>query len=130
MRTHGVCVIAIACGCGSVANKTDAAVHDGPSDGATCVGVGISVCLDAPPTSPVTVTSTTTLGTSVASSCTAIVPQQLGPELCVVAGTSLMITGTLNVTGSRPLVLLATGDATISGTVDVSSHRTRSGPGA
>jgi hypothetical protein len=97
--------------------------------GPLCLGTTITVCLDAEPKMPLSVTSATTIDTSNANNCTAVVAQQLGPELCVLAGSKIEISGALTATGTRPLVLFSSGDLTVTGSVDVSSNAGRIGAG-
>jgi len=52
-----------------------------------------------------------------------------GPELAVLRVRSLVVDGTTVVTGSRPLVIVASGDITISGALDASARRAIPGPG-
>jgi hypothetical protein len=78
----------------------------------------------------VNIASASAIDTSADAACTFVVPQVFGPELCVVAGTTVTISDALVATGSRPLAILATENATIGGTIDVSSTRMRHGAGA
>jgi hypothetical protein len=88
------------------------------------------LCVPERPTMSVEIASASAIDTSADGACTFVVPQVFGPELCVVAGTTVTITDALVATGSRPLAILATDNATIGGTIDVSSTRTRHGAGA
>src|ERR1043166_2901360 len=93
-----------------------------PPDARVCFGVAlVKVCLDKAPTQPVTFSGMTALDTGRASSCTQTVPQTNGPELCVVAGTTVTVSGTLTVQGSRPLVLIGATAVSVPGTLDLSS---------
>jgi len=60
-----------------------------------------------------------------------IVPQMAGPELCVLPIGTLTVRagGTLFAEGQRPLVILASGDVDIAGTLDVSAEGAAPGPG-
>lgn len=123
----------------------DAAVHgDGPSDGhvdplgdgdtppdaANCFGHGLAtVCLTELPTGNYDVLASATTKLSTDTGCTQVVTQSGGPELCVVAGIDIHIDGTLDVTGPRPLVLLATGTLEVSGKIDAGSYRLLDGLG-
>ena len=97
----------------------------------TCTGTGAyQVCVQKP-SAPVTLTGTLDTGTS---------PKCMNPfsgwasgqpAACFVVGTQITVTGTLAVTGSKPLVLLASDTITVSGTIDASSHLGgTTGPGA
>jgi hypothetical protein len=96
-----------------------------------CYGTSlVRACLDAEPTGPVT--QTTAINTD--ADCQLVRPQPAGPELCIIAGTTVNITGTANlVTGARPLVLIATDSISVAAAavIDVSSRSTtRVGAGA
>jgi hypothetical protein len=65
------------------------------------------------------------------STITQVVSQPGGPEVCVLQVRDLIIErdGVLAVSGSRPLVIMATGDVDIRGAIDVSAEHQRPGPG-
>jgi hypothetical protein len=94
-------------------------------DAQLCYGVGVvKVCFPALPSGTVNLPGgVNPLDTSVNASCTLVVAQQGGPPLCVIAGTTVTVSGTLVAIGTRPLVLVATDVLTVSssGTIDVSS---------
>jgi len=121
------------CGFSLSAGAVDAAVDDvGGAEEDTCLGTGlVRACLTEPPSADV-VLDTQTLDTDVAASCTQVIAQLDGTELCVIAGTSISVIGVVTTTGTRPLVLAATGTITISsnGILDASSDATRTGAGA
>jgi hypothetical protein len=98
-------------------------------DAQLCWGSGLApVCLNAPATGVRvldTALDTDTLGT-----CTDLIAQPAGPELCVIAATQINVSNTVTATGTRPLMLLATDTIQIGGTLDVSSKRTAAKPGA
>ncbi|HSS01497.1 MAG TPA: hypothetical protein VLM79_30770 [Kofleriaceae bacterium] len=109
-----------------------APIDSAPLDGAVspvCLGTFVRVCVD-PPSSPVTLT-TQELDTSTSARCQ---PYTATPpvDACVVTGPSITIPSgnTITVTGGRRLILFATGEITIAGTLDVSSRRDGSGPAA
>ncbi len=98
-----------------------------------CFGAGlVRVCLPSAPSTHVQLDGSTPINTDVDASCTQIAAQAGGPSVCVIAGTTLDVTGMVIATGSRPLVLFASGAITVaaSGTVDVSSSANRVGAGA
>jgi hypothetical protein len=107
--------------------------HDGAPDARpdanNCFGGGLAtVCLTALPTGDYDVPASATPTTvSTDSGCTQVVTQNGGPELCVIAGVNVHIDGTLDATGSRPLVLVATSTLEVSGKIDVASYRLLSG---
>jgi hypothetical protein len=95
-----------------------------PADARVCFGTGlVKVCLTAAPTQPRAFTAATSLDTGNANNCTQVFTQTGGPDLCVIAGTTVTITSTFIVTGSRALVLIGADSVTVTGTgsVDVSS---------
>jgi len=98
---------------------------DVPPDARACFGTGIvQVCLAQAPAMPFNNGDLTTIDTgdtSATSKCAATVSG--GENYCVIAGTSISITGALRATGSKPLVLLSTSTITVSQLIDVGSHR-------
>jgi hypothetical protein len=111
--------------------------HDGPPSEAGrdidapdmqyCYGVAPTmICLASEPTG---VTSTfgspaQPLDTDTSTFCRNDVLVPAGNTLCVAAYASVTLGAAANVTltGSRPLVVIATGDISIAGTIDVASH--------
>jgi len=105
-------------------------------DAQKCFGSGnFTICLQTPPTSSLdietdtTIATDSTVATGSAAACDLLIPQTGGPTLCVMARTSIIVAATATLSaivaegsGGGPLVLLATGDLTVSGTVDVASH--------
>jgi hypothetical protein len=71
------------------------------------------------------------IDTSNAASCTKLVTQANGPELCVRTAATITISGYMRFKGSRPLVMVAVDSITITatGTLDVSSFRGDVGAG-
>jgi len=113
----------------------DAAIPPMPPDARICFGVGaLTVCLNVVPAAPVTLVGSATPFDTSGPGCTQLVTQTAGPELCVIAGTSITVTGALVAVGARPLVLVATDEITVTaaGVVDVSSriNPRRAGAGA
>ena len=103
----------------------DAPMIDGPP-GALCLGTPLRVCLTTTPTQPVALPA----AIDTMSGCTQIVMQASGPELCVVAGTTVTVPGATRATGPRPLVVVATQALTVEGTIDASSSAAAAGAGA
>jgi hypothetical protein len=104
-------------------------------DGRVCFGQGlVQVCLDSAPGPAVTLPGAMNpLDTTVDGNCTKIVPQTSGPELCVIAGTTVTVSGSFAAIGARPLVLIGAETIIVSGTLDVSSKiagGSRKGAGA
>jgi hypothetical protein len=104
------------------------------SDPALCFGSGaFTVCLPSLPSGPRTLAASTI--TTDADQCNEGIVVDAGsgrPQLCVIAGTSVMVTGTIHARGSLPLVIIATdGDLRMQGGgIDVSSAHTIPAPGA
>lgn len=111
----------------SVEPVADGAVDTVPSDtGAFCYGQGIvQFCL---PTEPTGVRAlVTTIDTD--TDCDGSVFQTNGPEACLVMGGTLSLMN-VRVTGTRPLVVLASDTITLAGTIDVASRRIDAGAAA
>jgi hypothetical protein len=89
------------------------------SDSGTCYGTGlVTACFAAAPTGTKTLTNDIDTGTS--SECD---NDPRNAAWCVIAGASISVPTTVRVTGTRPLVLVATGTITIAGLLDASSKR-------
>jgi len=89
----------------------------------SCFGTDLlNICLTSLPTDPVTLASAASpLDTGIDTNCRQIVPQSGGPELCVISGPTVTVSGTFVAIGARPLVLIGTDTVSVSGTLDVSS---------
>ncbi len=106
-----------------------------PDPGDVCFGAAtgfVKPCF-APADAPnAAVALSAAINTDNAPECSTTVKSAAG--LCVIAGTTITITGLVTVTGAKPLVLLATtGAITIDGALDGASHvasPTTSGPSA
>jgi hypothetical protein len=100
-------------------------------DDQSCLGTGDYMACYPTPTAAVTVTGT--LNTDTSMLCQSAQPGTgwtSQPASCFVVGTNISVTGVV-VTGSRPLVLFASGNITVSGGIDAASHRDgTTGPGA
>jgi hypothetical protein len=124
-------------GMGSNDGGTDGPEIDGdPSiDARACFGAdNYEVCLTTVPSAPVTLPATV----DTTSSTLCLTTQPAGwvsrgqPASCFIVG-SMITAGNVNVTGSRPLVLLATQTINVTGVLDVASHggaNPKTGPGA
>jgi hypothetical protein len=133
----GVISFLVGCGFQSTAmntsidagNQPDASIDAGTTAGSdamidaqVCFGSGlVKVCLDSAPSNPVSYSGASTIDTSNAAACTKTFANPGGPELCVIAGTSITVNGTLTATGSRALVLIGATTVSVPGTLDVSS---------
>ena len=102
------------------------ASDDGPSeidaslvDAQLCYGTLTRVCLPSAPTSTVIIAGT--LDTSSDPRCTVIEDDDAG-FLCVIAGGNISVEAT-DVTGTRPLVLVAAGSITLEDVLDAGSRR-------
>jgi hypothetical protein len=115
-------------GDGSADAMIDTIVVDVPTG---CVGnSGWAVCLDSNP-SPVSLSGS--FSTDAAAQCAMPVPSSWTssgqPAACIVEGSTINVSGTLTVTGSRPLVLAASDSITISKLI-ARAGDTADGPGA
>lgn len=98
-------------------------VQPPPPDAAVCVGGSfLMVCLPQRPAVPLVLASQTFDTSDPACMTTASVTPSA--DICVLAGTTIEISGQLRATGARPLVLVAFDSISIqsAGTIDVSSH--------
>ncbi len=141
----GLVTIAIAAGCGfshgSVPNvPVDGSVDappDMPEEEQVCFGNSpfslFTVCYGQSqvPTAPINATIDAKYDTTACAAPGRVVTSK-GIESCLVAGGRIEITASFTVTGTRPLVILATTDLLVaqSGIVDASSPKTRNGPNA
>lgn len=140
----GACGFSVPAGPRDGAAGTDdgtgaAATVDGPNvdapAGGLCFGEGnFIVCLAALPTSAVRYDGVSSIITSGGQCPGEVVIPSTGPELCVVAGTTVTVNEFVDVSGTRPLVLVATSGAltvTSIATIDASAFRNGgAGPGS
>ncbi len=101
-------------------------------DDATCLGRGATALCFANPAAVVSFSGNFNTDSNGLCSATAPVAGWTGgASACFVVGTSITVSGATAVTGSRPLVLFASGGITVNGNLDVASHRGgTSGPGS
>jgi hypothetical protein len=89
------------------------------SDALSCYGAGlVNDCFTMPLTGTVTIPSGT-LNTGSSGMCST----QFSTECVIAAGDITVASGTLNVIGPKPLVLIAATTIMVTGTIDVASHR-------
>jgi hypothetical protein len=103
----------------SIDASVDAGI-DGPPDAVFCFGTFARICLQRMPSAPLTIATPTTIDTVSSTLCAATAG---GPDVCVLAATTISIDQALRATGARPLVLLATDSITVSNAIDVASRR-------
>ncbi|HEY6180132.1 MAG TPA: hypothetical protein VIX73_37080, partial [Kofleriaceae bacterium] len=104
---------------------------DGGPVGDSCFGHAPFVVCVGPPAGPQRWNAPTPIDTDVC-------PAALGGQLvdvgtvpaCAMVATDMQITGSVDVHGSRPLVLVSLGSISIAGTIDVASHASKRGPAA
>jgi hypothetical protein len=95
---------------------------DTTSDAQTCYGTGIvRVCFAAAPTTPLTISTPTTIDTASSAMCAATVSG--ADNFCVLVGTTITVNATLRANGTKPLVLIASDSITVTQLIDVGSHR-------
>jgi hypothetical protein len=104
-------------------------VVDTPPNGTVCAGGTnggpLHICEQATNLAPRVYTESVDVDTDAPTTCDRVeAPADGQPSLCVVMATDMTIMSgaTIRATGSRPLVLVAMGTLTVSGSVDVSSH--------
>lgn len=122
---------------GGVSDMADApdAPPDVPPDARSCFGSNeFELCFTgALPTSMRAITGAVATDSTAMCATDVVWTSPLQPDACVITGASLTITGTMTVTGSRPLVILATDNIGLaSGSlIDAASHRGgTTGPGS
>ena len=139
MRGRVAVVLAcLASGCGF-----DLAITGGTGDGGTdidsgsamgdaglgCYGTGlVVVCPLAPPPPSYTITVPTPLDTNVGGNCTTVNGTNV-TGTCVIIAESIEISSSVRGIGPRPIVFVATKELTITGAIDVASHRDSQGAG-
>lgn len=96
-----------------------------------CVPGFLGLCAQAPPTESLDITTAQTLDTDSDPRCRTYL-QAGDPAICLVyvSSVSIATTGTLTVTGSRPLAIASTSTVSIEGAIDVGSHGPQVGPSA
>lgn len=99
-----------------------------------CFGSGLGrVCLFDEPTQVLTAGTTSLLDTDTSPFCMAYVgePSASAAPWCVIAGSSVTIDHPVDVTGSRPLVIVSSTTMEVTAKLDAASHRGgTTGPGA
>jgi hypothetical protein len=114
----------------------DARMIDGAIDsppGVACTPGFLDLCAQTEPTDPLMIAAADTINTDTDSRCRTLT-QSGGAAVCLVYATTFSITssGSLTVTGSRPLAIAATSTLAVDGAIDVSSQRAsgQTGPAA
>jgi hypothetical protein len=101
--------------------------EDGGTDTTACYGTGlVRVCLPSAPTQALTIDrdlnpGSAELDTTNSPRCALV---SSGGEYCVLAATNIVVNSNFKVTGTRPLVLVASESIMLSARIDVGSHRT------
>jgi len=120
------CPEGLVCTLGTCQREPPGGGGDAP-DARFCFGSGfVRVCLVDPPSAVLVLGADMTLDTDSSPLCSA----SDHPDLCVVAGTVVAVSGALRATGARPLVLLSASTLQVSGSVDVASRRSDATLGA
>jgi hypothetical protein len=109
---------------GRSATLADAYIVGNPPSTVTCAATFIDVCAQSPTEGDIDIAGATTIDTDTDPRCTTVT-QAVGSSICLIYASSITIqpTGTLTVTGSRPLAIAATSTMSIGGSIDVSSRR-------
>lgn len=92
------------------------------NDDGTCLGTGSFAACFTTPSNTVSLSGAIDTGTSGLCSVTAPVGWTGQPASCFVVAQTIDVSAT-TVTGSKPLVLWATGNINVSGNIDVASHQ-------
>jgi hypothetical protein len=127
MRGWLLCLLATASGCASVFGIGDPEVGGAGS----CPIGSFDLCATQNPNGPIAFTTDVQIVTD--RDCSVVLYEPQAGSICVIYATEIDVAGSATVTGtgSRPLVLAATGAITIAGTLDVSSYyQTRTGAGS
>lgn len=118
----------VCAGCNQILGVNDIALGDagtsggdGSGAGSQCItGVGsgalFTPCFATLPTMDVILVGSIDTGTS---NLCSVQKQSGGPDVCVVAGKTVTVQGNLRATGTRPLVLAAVTDLTVSAMIDL-----------
>jgi hypothetical protein len=106
-----------------------------PIDARACFGSNeMELCFTGPvPSAPRNLTGALVTDTSPMCATDVAWTSPLQPDACVITGTGIAISGALTVTGTKPLVLLATDSISLptASAIDAASHRVGSiGPGS
>lgn len=112
-------VVLATSGCGSVFGLGDPQPLPPDAPGASCVVAGFDLCAHQQPNGPIHFETDTTINTTL--DCNVVLFNPTGGSVCVIYASDLTVTSTVRASGTRPLVLAATGNITIDGTLDVSS---------
>jgi hypothetical protein len=98
----------------------DAFVYeDAPTPGMVCYGTGLATaCFATAPSTPVTLNAA--IATDGGQCATNVIGN---PPLCVIAGSTVTVTGTVVATGTKPLVLVAVTTVDVQGTLSAASTR-------
>ena len=110
---------------------------DGGGGGSACIaGAGqtdamdslFAACFQTLPSNTITITGA--IDTDTDSRCSVQHQANNGPDVCVIGAGTMMVTGTVRVTGGKPLVLAATMDLTVSGLIDLRGIAGQTAPAA
>jgi hypothetical protein len=128
--------LVLAAGCSQILGVNDVTLGDGGGGGgggdggggSACVmGSLIDACFHTLPAGNVTLNSP--INTDTDSRCVTQA-QPGGPDVCMIGGATVMVTGTVRATGKKPLVLVAVMDLTVNGVIDVSGIALNAPPAA
>jgi len=114
-------------------NASDAPILPDASSSELCLGTYVRLCV-APPQSSITLPAAIDTSAGAPGSLCMVSTTTPALDACVIAGQSIQTTGAgkVSITGTRPLILIARDQITISGTLDAASHRNegKDGPAA
>ena len=110
-------------------NAVDAMMPAQAGRAAGCVAGFFDLCTQPSPTTDLVISDARTLNTDIDARCRTYA-QAGGSAVCLiyVSAVTIAMTGSLTVTGSRPLAIASTSTLTIAGAIDVSRHVSQVGP--
>lgn len=123
-----LCLAVLVAGC-EFEHGTSTSDDAPPPDSGGCITVpelAVTVCLEAPATGTLMVSSPAVVDTSAGATTSGMFACRSllsgSSDVCVIAAQTMVIDDVLSATGNRPLVLVAD-TLTLAGTIDVASHR-------
>jgi len=145
VRRGWLALVLLAAGCDQLLGVNDITLGDGGKQPGSDGGGGGSACIaGAGQTDPMdslfaacfqtlpsnTLAISSAIDTDSDSRCSVQHQANSGPDVCVIAAGTMTVTGSVRVTGSKPLVLAAATDLTVNGLIDVRGIAGQAAPAA